>query len=63
MTDQIQPVLHGAESGPARLDATDAVLWWLDQQAGLFQTVTEPLAELPGWLQAAGWGVLSAPAC
>jgi zinc transporter, ZIP family len=60
MTDQIQPILQGAESGRALLDATDAVLLWLDHQAGLFQMVTGPLAELPGWLQAAGWGVLSA---
>jgi hypothetical protein len=54
MTDQIQPVLQGARSGRALLDATDAILLLLDHQAGLFQTVTGPLAELPGWLQAAG---------
>jgi zinc transporter, ZIP family len=42
------------------LDATDVALLLLDHQAGLFQTVMGPLAELPGWLQAAGWGVLSA---
>jgi Domain of unknown function (DUF427) len=59
MTDQIQPVLQGASSGRALLDATDAVLLLLDHQAGLFQTVTGPLAEPPGWLQAAGWGVLA----
>jgi zinc transporter, ZIP family len=60
MTDQIQPMLEGAESGWALLDVTDAVLLSLDHQAGLFQTVTGPLAELPGWLQSAGWGSLSA---
>jgi zinc transporter, ZIP family len=60
MTNQIQPVLQGAESGWALLDATDAALLLLDHQAGLFQTVTGPLAELPGWLQAAGWGGMSA---
>ncbi|HVG20781.1 MAG TPA: hypothetical protein VNI02_17170 [Blastocatellia bacterium] len=32
----------------------------LNHQAELFQTVTGPLAELPGWLQAAGWGAMSA---
>lgn len=51
MTDQIQPLLQAAESGRALLDATDAVLLLLDHQAGLFQTVTGPLTELPGWLQ------------
>jgi hypothetical protein len=60
MTDQIQPVLQGAESGRVLLDATVAVLLLLDHPAGLFQTVTGPLAELPGWLQAAGWGAMSA---
>jgi zinc transporter, ZIP family len=60
MMDQIQPMLQGAESGRALLDATDALMLLLDHQAGLFQTVTESLVELPGWLQAAGWGVLSA---
>ncbi|MFY9608099.1 MAG: ZIP family metal transporter [Blastocatellia bacterium] len=60
MTDQIQPLLQGAESGRALLDAFDAVLLLLDHQAWLFQMVTGPLAELPGWLQAAGWGALSA---
>jgi hypothetical protein len=60
MSNQIQPVLQGAESGWALLDATVAVLFLLDHQAGLFQTVMGPLAVLPGWLQAAGWGVLSA---
>ena len=63
MTDQIQPVLQGAESGRALLDATNAVLLLLDHQAGLFQTVMGPLAELPGWLQAAGWGARLHPAC
>jgi hypothetical protein len=57
MTDQIEPVLQGARSGGALLEATGAVLLLLD---GLFQTVTGQLAELPGWLQAAGWGVKSA---
>jgi hypothetical protein len=37
MTDQIQPVLQGAESDRALLDATDAVMFLLDHQAGLFQ--------------------------
>jgi ZIP family zinc transporter len=60
MTDQIQLMLQGAESGRALFDATDAVLLLLDHQAGLFQTVTGSLAEMPGWLQAAGWGALSA---
>src|SRR5262245_1229775 len=60
MTDQIQPVLQGARSGRALLEASGAVLLLLDHQAGLFQTVTGHLAELPGWLQAAGWGVVSA---
>src|SRR5262245_54911540 len=60
MTDQIQPVLQGARSGRALLEASGAVLLLLDHLAGLFQTVTGHLAELPGWLQAAGWGVVSA---
>src|SRR5215475_6741357 len=67
MTDQIQPVLQEARSGWALLDATVAVLLLLNHQAGLFQTVTGHiaelpghLAELPGWLQAAGWGIISA---
>jgi len=60
MTDQIQPVLQGAESDRSLLDATDAVVLLQNYQAGLFQTVTGPLAELPGWLQAAGWGAVSA---
>ena len=60
MTDQIQLVLQGAECGRALLDATDAVLLLIDHQAGLFQKVTGLLAELPGWLQAAGWGAMSA---
>lgn len=60
MTDKIQPLLQAAESGRALLDATDAVLLLLDHQAGLFQTVTGPLTELPGWLQAAVWGALAA---
>ena len=34
MTDQIQPVLQGAESGRALHDAIDAVLLLLDHQAG-----------------------------
>jgi len=36
------------------------LLLLLDHRAGLFQTMTGHLAELPGWLHAAGWGVLSA---
>jgi zinc transporter ZupT len=56
---QSQPVLQGAESGRSLLDATDAVPLVLDLQAGLSQTVTG-LVELPGWLQAAGWGAVSA---
>jgi hypothetical protein len=56
MTDQIQPVLQGAQSGRPLLDATDSVLLVLDLQGGLLQTVTGYLVELPGWLQAAGWG-------
>ena len=60
VTDQIQPVLQVVEGGRTLLDATDAFLLLLDHQAGLVQTVTGPLAELPGWLQAAGWGALSA---
>jgi len=60
MTDQIQTVLQVTESGRVLLDATYTVMLWLNQQAGLFQTVTGPLAKLPGWLQAAGWGILSA---
>jgi ZIP family zinc transporter len=46
-------VITGGESGGALFDATDAVLLLLDHQAG-------PLADLPGWLRAAGWGALSA---
>jgi ZIP family zinc transporter len=61
MTDWIQPVLQGAESGwSLLLDATDAVPLLLGHQAGMFQAVTGPLAGLPGWLQAAGWGAVSA---
>jgi ZIP family zinc transporter len=32
----------------------------VEPQAGLFLVTSGPLAELPGWLQAAGWGALSA---
>jgi hypothetical protein len=60
MTYQIQPVLQEARSGRALLEATGAVLLLLDHQTGLFQTVTGDIAELLGWLQAAGWGVMSA---
>jgi len=54
MMDRIQPVLQGAESG------WPLVLLVLDHQAALFQTVMGHLAELPGWLQAVGWGAVSA---
>src|SRR5262249_52494293 len=60
MTDQIPPVLQGAESGWSRLDVTDAVLSLLGHQAALVPAVTGSIAELPGWLQAAGWGAVSA---
>ena len=60
MTDPSQPVLQGAESGWAVLDTIDAALMLLHHPAVLFQTVTGALAVLPGWLQAAGWGAISA---
>jgi zinc transporter, ZIP family len=60
MAEQIQTVLQVVESSRALLDATQAILLLLDHQVGLFQPVTGLLAKLPGWLQAAGWGVLSA---
>ncbi len=60
MTNEMQPMLQGAESSLALLDNTDAVLLLLADQAGLFQTVMVSLAELPGWVHAAGWGFLSA---
>ena len=60
MTDQNQPVLQGAESGLPLSNGVDAVMFLLGHQTTLFQTVAGPLAGLPGWLQAAGWGVVSA---
>ena len=60
MTDHVQPMLQGAESGRALLDTIDAILLLLNHLAGLFQTATGPLADMPVWLQAAGWGSLSA---
>jgi ZIP family zinc transporter len=60
VTDQIQPVLQGAESAWTLLDAADAALSLLGHQAVVFQAVTGLLTELPGWLQAGGWGALSA---
>jgi zinc transporter, ZIP family len=60
VTDQILFMLQGAESGRVLLDAADAVMWLLVNQGRLFQTVMGPLAELPGWVQAAGWGTISA---
>jgi len=60
VTDQSQHVLQGAESALTLLDANGVVLSLLADQAMLLQAVTGPLTELPGWLQAAGWGVLSA---
>src|SRR5262245_51829229 len=60
MTDQIQRVLQGAESDRSLPGATDAVVSLQNQQAGLFQTVAGPLSRLRDWLQAAGWGAVSA---
>lgn len=45
MTDQIQPVFQGAESGRALVDATDAVVLLFDHQALLFQTVSSVLSK------------------
>ena len=60
MAHQIEPVLEGAEKGQALTDGTNALLLLLDHQAALFQTVAGLLGGLPGWLQAAGWGAVSA---
>ena len=60
MAHQIEPVLQGAESGRNLTDGTNALLSLLDHQAALFQTMAGQLGGLPGWLQAAGWGAVSA---
>jgi hypothetical protein len=56
----IQPVLEGAESAWLLLDGAGAGLPLLGDQAALFQAVTGSFTDPPGWLQAAGWGALSA---
>ena len=59
MTDQMPLMLEAAVSSRFLLDNADAVLLLLADQTGLFQMVMGLLAELPSWLKAAGWGLLS----
>jgi ZIP family zinc transporter len=60
VTDRIQPVLQGVENAWTLLDAAGAGLPLLGHWAALCQATTGLFTELPGWLHAGGWGLLSA---